>query len=413
MREVAVSRLPIALLLVLSVASAAAAQGWPDGTATLAGGRVTLGGELTATVAPDDEGRFNFTDYERSALQLVRFGVTIAVRPIDRVTLVTELRAEGATSGGDWSAIPVAAFIRVRPWRDHAFDIQAGRIPPVFGVAGRRLYATDNVLIGYPLAWQYLTVLRPDAVPINGNELLYARSLGWQPGYSVGSDGYARGVPLATAFRYDSGVEARIGNEQGPVSAAVAVTSGTMSSPGLRSSNGGPQWSTRVAVRPAAGFVLGASYANGRFLADSVRDRLSGALHNRRYAQQTFGADAEYSVGHWLARAELVSARWTLPALGSPAIDNPLSATGISVEGRYRLVPGVTLGGRLDHLGFSEQTGTYVSLPWDAPVTRVEAGVAWSVVRHLIVRVSLQHDERSRGQVRSATLPAAQVTLWF
>lgn len=408
------SRLLVALLLLLTAARTnAVAQGWPEGTASFAGGRVTFGGEFTATVSPDDEGRFNFTDYERSALQLVRFGVTISVRPIDQVTFVTELRAEGATSGGAWSAIPSAAYVRVRPWRNHPIDIQAGIIPPVFGVAGRRLYATDNVLIGYPLAWQYLTVLRADAVPANANELVYARSYGWQPGYSVGTDSYARGVPLATAFRYDTGIEGRIGDDQGRVSAAVAFTAGTLSSPGARSSNGGPQLSTRVAVRPVTGLILGASYANGQFIADSVREGLPGPLYDQRYAQQTFGADAEYSIGHWLARTELVSARWKLPVLGTPPIENPLTATGISVEGRYRLMPGVTLGARVDHLGFNDQTSTYVRLPWDAPVSRVEAGVAWSIARHVVVRVSLQHDDRPRGRVRSATLPAGQVTLWF
>ena len=99
--------LPRSVSLVLApVRSALEAQGWPEQTATLLGGRVTLGGEVTATVAPDDDGHFNYTDYERSALQLVRLGVTAAVRPIDRLTFVVDLRAEGDTSGGDWSAIP-------------------------------------------------------------------------------------------------------------------------------------------------------------------------------------------------------------------------------------------------------------------------------------------------------------------
>lgn len=407
------SRLVLGLFLSVLFAVPVRAQGWPDSTTNFFGGRVTLGGEFTATVSPDDDGKFNFTDYERSALQLIRLGVTINVRPVEGIALVTELRAEGATDGGSWNGIPVAAYVRVRPWRRHAFDIQAGRIPPVFGVAGRRLYSSDNVLIGYPLAWQYLTVLRPDAVPGNADELIYARSSGWQPGYSVGSDGYAKGVPLATAFRYDTGVEARVGDETAPISVAAALTAGTMSSPGSHSSNGGPQFSTRLAVRPVTGLILGGSYANGTFIADTVHDTLPSAIASRRYAQQTFGADAEYSKGYWLFRSELVSARWTLPVLGAPAIDNPLWATGVSAEGRYRLVPGVTLGARFDRLWFTDQTGTYLTLPWDAPVSRIEGGVAWSVIRHVILRATVQHNTRTRGAVKSETLPAAQVTLWF
>jgi hypothetical protein len=412
-REVTVSRLLPALFLLAILADPALAQGWPESTTNFFGGRVTLGGEFTATVSPDDDGKFNYTDYERSALQLIRLGVTINVRPVEGIAFITELRAEGSSDGGSWNGIPVAAYVRVRPWRKHAFDIQAGRIPPVFGVGGRHLYSSDNVLIGYPLVWQYLTVLRPDAVPGNADELIYARSYGWQPSYSVGSDGYARGVPLATAFRYDTGVEARIGEEISPVSVAAAFTAGTVSSPGARSSNGGPQVSTRVAVRPATGLVLGGSYANGTFIANTVQDTLPSSVANERYAQQTFGADAEYSKGYWLFRSEMISARWTLPVLGAPPIDNPLWSTGFYAEGRYRLMPGVTLGARLDRLWFTDQKGTYFTLPWDAPVSRIEGGVSWAVMRHVILRATVQHDSRTRGDVTSATLPAAQVTLWF
>ena len=254
----------------LLAASPVGAQLLPQETVSLAGGRLTLGGEVTATVAPDDEGQFNTTDYERSALQLLRLGVTASFRPVERLAFVTELRAEGDTGGGPWTALPFAAYVRVRPWKDRHFDIQAGRIPPVFGAAGRRIYATDNVLIGYPLAWQYLTVLRTDAVPSNAEELIRARNGGWKPWYSVGSQGYAAGVPLATAFRYDTGVQVRIGGEHQRVSWASALTAGTISSPGARSENGGPQFSTRLAVRPATGLLVGVSFADGRFFADDI-----------------------------------------------------------------------------------------------------------------------------------------------
>ena len=235
-------------------------------------------------------------------------------------------------------------WLATRPWKDRAIDIQAGRIPPVFGAAGRRLYANDNVLIGYPLAWQYLTVLRTDAVPANADQLLGARSVGWRPWYSVGTPGYARGVPLTTAFRYDTGVEARFGHEQQPVSWAVALTAGTLSSPGARDSNGGPQVSTRLAVRPTAGLVLGASFADGRFLADDLEypDTAATApgydydapVDGGRYHQQTWGADAEYSAGYFLVRAEFVTAGWRLPAVGTPAITERLRAAGLMARER-------------------------------------------------------------------------------
>jgi hypothetical protein len=408
-----VNRLLPTLLLVLALPGIAVAQSWTDETPSLAGGRVTLGGEVTVTASPEDDGRFNYTDYERNALQLIRVGLTAAVRPVEQIALVTELRAEGDTSGGPWTATPYALYVRVRPWRDRSFDIQAGRIPPVFGVAGRRAYANDNVLIGYPLIWQYLTILRPDAVPANADELIYARNAGWQSWYSVGAGNYARGVPLATAFRYDTGVEARFGDDLSRVSVATALTAGTLSSPGTGARSGGPQLSARVAVRPTMGLVLGGSFADGDFLSNAAERDLPPSLRSRRYAQQSWGFDAEYSRGYWLVRAEGIAVRWALPYLYDPPIDDPVTSAGISVEGRYRIAPGVTIGARVDHIGFSELTGSHETLPWDAPVSRIEAGLAWTIARHVTARLSVQHNHRDRGPVMSATLPAVQVSLWF
>ena len=40
-----------------------------------------------------------------------------------------------------------------------------GRVPATFGAFSRNTYGTDNLLIGTPLAYQYLTSLRPDSLP--------------------------------------------------------------------------------------------------------------------------------------------------------------------------------------------------------------------------------------------------------
>ena len=58
-----------------------------------------------------------------------------------------------------------ALYVRVRPWTRGAFDIQVGRIPPTFGAFPRRSYEAENPLIGYPLAYQYLTSLRAGRGP--------------------------------------------------------------------------------------------------------------------------------------------------------------------------------------------------------------------------------------------------------
>jgi hypothetical protein len=190
--------------LSIFAATSSAAQDLPSRPISFANGRVAIGAEVSFSVTPqeDEDGAwFNYTDYEHSALRLFRAGLTAEVRMMDSLSILTEIRSENGES-----VKPYALFVRFRPWRTRPFDIQAGRIPPTFGAFARRDYGSGNPLIGYPLAYQYLTSVRPDAVPATIDDVLRMRARGWRPSYPIGSREIATGLPLVTAFRWDTGV---------------------------------------------------------------------------------------------------------------------------------------------------------------------------------------------------------------
>jgi hypothetical protein len=162
----------VGALLVLSTSGAA--QSLPSEPVTVGGGRVVVSGDVAVSASPEDRGFFNYSDYEHSVLRAVRFGATASVRASDRISFLGELRSENFGR-----VQPFALYARVRPFPTRRFDIQIGRIPPTFGSFTRRAYSRDNPLIGYPLAYQYLTSLRADAVPATADELLRMRGRGW------------------------------------------------------------------------------------------------------------------------------------------------------------------------------------------------------------------------------------------
>ena len=95
-------------------------------------------------------------------------------------------------------------------------------------------------------------------------------------------------------------------------------------------------------------------------------------------------------------------------------LQGPVSALSTSVEGRYTLRPGLYAAARVDHLGFSEIVGaTAGTLPWDAPVSRVEIGGGDSIQRNLLLKVSAQIDRRDGGRTRKAHMVAGQLVFWF
>jgi hypothetical protein len=400
-----------ALLIVVCAPAAARAQRLPEGPVTAARGTVTVGGEIIVTAGSrDNVAFFNYTDYEHNALRMFRMSLSGMWRPATRLAFLTELRSEDAQR-----VIPYALYVRVRPWSTRAFDIQAGRIPPVFGAFARRSYGADNPLIGYPLAYQYLTSIRPDAVPFTADDLLAMRARGWRANYPVGVTAPGPGVPLVSAYRWDTGVQARATGAR--VEGAIAVTMGTLSNPRVDDDNRGRQVSARVAWKPVVGLVLGASASRGQFLTATLENGLAALTTRQVHAQRALGLDAEYSRDYWIVRGEVIDSRWNLPDLSAPRIDAPLWARSGFVETRYRFTPRLFAAARADRLTFSSIRGQRLfagqPTPWDAPVTRVEAGGGIYLQRNLTFRAVVQRNWRDAGRVKNRTFVSGQLSYWF
>jgi hypothetical protein len=399
------ARLLAAALIWCSAAVGTGAQTLPSTPIDIGSGRVVLGGDVSATVAPDDPGFFNYSDYEHSVLREVRVGLTARVRATGRVSVLGELRTDNFRR-----VTPFALYARIHPFPGRRLDLQIGRIPPTFGEFARRAYGNDNPLIGYPLAYQYLTSLRPDALPASTDELLRMRGRGWLTSFSIGNTAPARGVPLVTAFSWDTGAQITTGWRA--ITVTGAITNGSLSNPRVNDDNGGKQVATRVVARPATGLVVGASYARGQFLGHRVLDVLMDPDASS-FVQRAYGTDIEYSRDHWILRGSAVLSEWDLPIPRERPAPLTLRALAVSAEGRYMIFPGVYAAARAEQLSFNRVAGTTRTVSWDAPVSRIEVGGGYYLQRNVVAKLSLQRNVRDGGRVLSDSLTAAQLHFWF
>ncbi len=390
--------------LAIATCGVAGAQILPVDPIVFANGAVTLGGDVSASVGSDDPGFYNYTDYQYSSFRRVRAALAAAVKTGSHVTLLGELQLQNGNPEAS------AFYVRLRPWTSRAFDIQVGRIPPVFGAFARRTYTSENPLVGYPLGYQYLTSLRPDAVPANADELLRMRGRGWLSQFSVGNLEADHGVPMVSIFRWDTGIQVQARSDT--VDFAAAVTLGTLSNPLVKEDNEGRQFAGRLAFHPVPGLVVGASAASGPFLATSAV-RAATTEDPSMFTQRAGGVDAEYSRGHFVVRAETIVSRWTLPPVSAPFIDEPLLASVVSVEGRYKIRPGLYAAARGEHLGFSTITGSSGRRTWEAPVTRLETGAGWLLQRNLLLKLSYQFNKRDTTRQPRSHLIGTEVVFWL
>ena len=396
-------RVPFTTLFTVIGAAALASAADPQ---NLAGGRLRLGGEASFALAAEDHGFFNFTDYRDSYLRMVRLGGIGEFRVSPHLALLGEVRTDNFRT-----VKPYALYARVRPWTDREIDVQIGRIPPVFGAFPRRGYGAANPLIGLPMAYQYLTSIRADALPATADDLVRMRGEGWLVRYPLGVRAAAAGFPLVASLEWDTGAQVRIGSE--PLQFSASLTQGTLGHPRLDDDNDGKQVTARLAWRPVAGLILGASGGRGEYMARSARAVLPAELAGGTYRQEAWGLDAEYSRDYWLVRSEVIGTAWDMPAVGSPLIASPLEALAVMVEGRYKVAPGVWVAARFDRLGFSEIVGTGGPITWDANVTRLELVAGYAVHRNVSVKAGWQRNRRDGGEVPRQDFVVGQVLLWF
>lgn len=219
----------LALGVLLLSATGARAQLLPTEPVSVADGRLVVSAEISATMAGGDPGFFNYTDYD-SGLRNLRVGVGAELRVSRWLRVLGELRVDHARR-----IEPFALYARIRPWPERRFDIQAGRIPGTFGAFARTSYGTGNLVIGTPLAYQYLTSLRPDSLPATADDLLRMRGRGWLSNFPLGVTSADRGLPLINSIRSDTGVQ--VHGVMGVVEWTAAMTTGSLSNPKVRDDN--------------------------------------------------------------------------------------------------------------------------------------------------------------------------------
>jgi hypothetical protein len=369
--------------------------------------RIAVGGEITATYGSLDPGFFNYATYAYDPLRNVRVVFDASVRPMRQLELLAQVRTDGLSQ-----ARMAALYLRVRPWADRAVDLQVGRVPTVFGLFGRNGYGSDSALLTRPLAYSYLLSLRRDAVPATVADLLRMRGRGWLSSFALGNPAPGRGLPIVNTDMWDTGVQLRLGH--GPLEWAGALTTGSLGSPRLADDNDGRTQSTRLTWRWRPGLTVGGSAAQGAYLSSTLDPLLPAGERAGRYGQRAFAADVEASGGRWMARGEVVHSRWRLPPLTGELDARHVGATVWWGEARVRLAAGLDLAVRGERLGFSSVSTAAGVQPWEAPVTRLESGLAFVPVRHLRLKIGVQRNRRpDGGRVRHDTLLASQVAVWF
>ena len=364
--------------------------------------RYGISADFDWSFSNSEKSPLNATFYGDNLLKLLRVSLLFNFQASDRVGLYVNLTSE---NGG--SPHLYGGFVRLAPFSDKNFWVQAGKIPQAFGAFPERWYPFINPLIGNPLMYSYLTSLQARNVPANAGDLLSQRGNGFssQFGGPGGGSPHA-GMPMIQIFRWGAG---GIGyGSVGPFEYRGGLTAGSVSNPLQVDDNGGTQILGGARFRPSPAVNAGFSASHGPYLADLSEGALGGRPRDS-YHQTAVGSDFHYARGYLLLWGEIGWSRWD-----SPNVDEPLDATSAFVESRYRLLPGLYAAARLDRLTFSDVTRrTGSKEPWDFPLSRVEIGTGFSWERHVLLKLAGQFNWYDKATDLNENIIVFQIVVHF
>jgi hypothetical protein len=292
------------------------------------------------------------------------------------------------------------------PQRD--LHLLAGKIPWAIGTYAPRSYSNRNPLIGTPLMYQYHSTLVWYRIPPSADALLAAAGTGqYGVSYAFGT----RGMTLTDDSFWDVGFT--VTGSQRPVEYAAGMVMGT---PGWavtsQDDNSGKSFLGRVGLAPAPGLRAGVSAAYGPYLVDALNPQLPAGKTATDYHQRLGMADLEVLAGHLEVRGEGAWNTWETPTLGD------LDVLGGYAEAKYSFSFGGYVAGRFDALRFGKiKDSSGAERPWDADVTRFEAGAGYKFDHGTIAKLVYQHNELDYGRpadsYERSSLVAAQLSISF
>ena len=296
------------------------------------------------------------------------------------------------------------------PWTERDAHLLAGKLPWPVGTWAPRTYSNVNPLLTSPLIYQYHSSLVWYGLPADADELLATAGSG-QTGVEYGGTYYGAGMPIVDDSYWDVGVT--VNGSERPLEYALGVVAGA---PGWgstgRDDNSGKSVLGRVGLLPMPWLRVGVSGSYGPYLSYELASSLPAGRSVNDYAQVLAMADLGIQAGHLEVNVEGAHNTWQTPTVGDLDVDAGY------VEVKYQFMAGAYAAGRYDVERFGRiEDSAGVDAPWDADVTRIEAGAGYRFSRGVLGKVVYQHDERDFGRsgVENERLSAvaAQLSIAF
>jgi len=384
---------------------------------TLVAAEFGVSAQGTFTYQTGDDEAFDLNTMNRGDNPFSTFRFLIASRAIinENTSFYLEVPVDANASSSVFITYlrPFARLTKVggASW----LNLQAGRLPTVFGTFGERSNSTETELIGIPLLYFYHSAARGDIVPADNDYFFQpgVRGGGYLPTTYNNRMSFA-GMPPVYDSCWDVGAEL-YGTASG-VQYSLAGVQGTASRPSIagKDNNDGKGVIGRVGYEtqsgPLFGLRFGLSGATGAYLNQSMESdpNFPAGKTAEDFTNTVLGGDLSFARGSWQFFSEVARASYEVPNV------NPtLYVTGYYVELVRDLGPAWSVAARQEGLYYNNITSsTGVTQTWDYNISRWEASLAYRFRQGTRLRLGYQSTHVPDASDLSGHLVALQLQVW-
>lgn len=303
--------------------------------------------------------------------------------------------------------------IRVTPWQDRRFSLQAGKFATIVGSWVNRHDSWESPFITAPLPYENPTPFW-DSVGADSPQTLRAwghvTADGGFSSADVYSDKYLRN-PVIWGPSYTTGIAItghlgafEYGAEMKNSSLSSRPDSWDLQADGFEH----PTFSARFGLRPNAMWNFGFSGSGGSYLLPEAEVTLPPGKSIKDYREFLLGQDISFAWHHWQVWAEFYEVRFEVPTVGHA------DTFAYYLEARYQITPQLFGALRWNQQLYGDiPDGTGGFARWGRDIWRVDISLGYRFTPRIQVKIQYSFQQEDFSELDLAYTLAAQFTMRF
>jgi hypothetical protein len=290
--------------------------------------------------------------------------------------------------------------LRITPWEDGRFTLQAGKFATVVGNWIPRHLSWDNPFVNAPLVYENVTAIQDKYAPASPLDFIYgsySQKYVFNP--VIWGPSYASGFSISGKLgQFDYAAEMK------NASLSSRPESWNVTENGFEN----PTFSGRIGFRPSEAWNFGLSASEGPYFRREAEPTLPPGRDIDDYREFVLGQDASFAWRHLQLWAEFYEARFEVPHVGNA------DTFAYYFEAKYKFTPQFFAALRWNQQLFGTISDGYGhNVRWSQDLGRVDIAAAYRFTPHVQLKLQYGFQHETTGPRDDNHLFAAQFTVRF